>query len=83
MILVTVNTLAYTDTEMYGPFSSVEEAKQNITNGVEQGYDGDDTKYTFFEVSESGTKEVGFIRFYEVRRKNRLDTEREEYFSKV
>ena len=83
MILVTVNQRGYTDTEMYGPFSSVEEAKQNITNGVEQGYDGDDTKYTFFEVSESGTKEVGFIRFYEVRRKNRLDTEREEYFSKV
>lgn len=83
MILVTVNKRGYTDTEMYGPFSSVEEAKQNITNVVEQGYDGENTKYTFFKVSESDTKEVGFIRFYEVRRKSRLETEREEYFSKV
>ena len=80
MIFVTVNQRGYTDTELYGPFPSVEAAKQNITDNLEQGLDGDDTRYTFHKVSESGTEDVGYIYFYEEYENDGLETKKEEYF---
>ena len=80
MIFVTVNQRGYTDTELWGPFTSVEVAKQKITDGLEQGLDGDDTRYTFHKVSESGTEDVGYICFYEEYENDGLETKKEEYF---
>ena len=82
MIFVSTSQRGYTDTELYGPFPSVEVAKQNITDNLEQGLDGDDTRYTFHKVSESGTTEsIGYIYFYEEYDSNNgLETKKEEYF---
>lgn len=79
MIFITVNQRGYTDTELWGPFPSVEAAKK-ITDGLEQGLDGDDTRYTFHKVSESGTETIGSIYFYEEYENDGLETKKEEYF---
>lgn len=63
MIFVTVATASYSDSELYGPYTSLNEAKQNVTDGVLRGHDGDETKYTFFEITKDGPKEIGYIRF--------------------
>ena len=80
MIFVSTNQRGYTDTELYGPFPSVEVAKQKITDGLEQGLDGDDTRYTFHKVSEEGIENVGYIYFYEEYENDGLETKKEEYF---
>lgn len=63
MIFITVVQRGYSDSELYGPFSSVEEGKRNVTDGVDRGNDGDETKYTFFEITSEGTKELGYVLF--------------------
>jgi hypothetical protein len=62
VIFITVNQRGYTDTDLHGPFNSVEEGKKNVTDGVDRGNDGDETTYTFFEVKDGVTKEVGYVR---------------------
>ena len=62
-IFITVNQLGYSDTELHGPFSSIHEGKKKVTDGLDRGHDGDETKYTFFEVTPEGTKEIGYIQF--------------------
>ena len=62
MIFITVNQRGYTDTDLHGPFTSVDEGKRKVTDGVERGHDGDETTYTFFEVKDGVTKEVGYVR---------------------
>ena len=47
MILITVVSKGYTDTTLLGPFSSVEEGKRKVTDCIERGIDGDETRYTF------------------------------------
>ena len=42
--------------------------------------DGDETRYTFFEVTESGTKEVGYVLFYDECETDGLEWKKEEYF---
>ena len=61
MIFITVNQRGYSDTELHGPFTSVEEGKRKVTDGVTRGHDGDETKYTFFEVTTDGMKEIGYV----------------------
>ena len=61
MIFITVSQRGYSDSELHGPFTSVDEGKQNVTDGVDRGNDGDETKYTFFEITPEGTNELGYI----------------------
>ena len=61
MIFITVNQRGYSDTTLHGPFNSVEEGKEKVTDGVDRGDDGDETKYTFFEMTPDGMKEIGYV----------------------
>ena len=63
MIFVTSTQRGYTASELSGPFNSIEEGKKKVTNGRTRGYDGDETRFTFFEVTPSGTKELGYVLF--------------------
>ena len=63
MIFVTSSQRGYTDSELLGPFNSIDEGKSKVTDGMDRGYDGDETRFTFFEVTSSGTKEVGYVLF--------------------
>ena len=62
-IFVTSTQRGYTDSNLRGPFNSVEEGKKIVTHGVTRGFDGDETRFTFFEVTPSGTKELGYVLF--------------------
>ena len=62
-IFITVTQRGYTDPELHGPFTSVDEGKREVTDGIDRGYDGDETRFTFFEVTPSGTKELGYVLF--------------------
>tara|TARA_Y100000310_G_scaffold261113_1_gene270327 strand:+ start:294 stop:557 length:264 start_codon:yes stop_codon:yes gene_type:complete len=63
-IFITVTQRGYTDsTDLLGPFTSIEEGKRLETDSETHGLDGDETRYTFWEVTESGTKEVGYVLF--------------------
>ena len=61
MIFITVNQRGYSDTTLHGPFTSIEEGKRKVTDGVVRGDDGDETKYTFFEYTPEGMKEIGYV----------------------
>ena len=70
MIFVVSSARGYSDVTMFGPFSSLEEAQRNVTDGVVRGDDGDETQYTFFEynsyvnrVGEDNIKEIGHVFF--------------------
>lgn len=63
-IFITVTQRGYTDsTDLLGPFTSIEEGKRLVTDSETRGLDGDETRYTFFETTKSGTKEVGYVLF--------------------
>ena len=63
-IFITVTQRGYTDsTDLLGPFTSIEEGKRLETDSETRGLDGDETRYTFFETTKSGTKEVGYVLF--------------------
>lgn len=62
MIFITVNQRGYSDTELHGPFTSVDEGKEKVTDGVTRGHDGDETRYTFFEMTPDGMKEIGYVK---------------------
>ena len=61
-IFITVTQRGYTDsTDLLGPFTSIDEGKRLVTDSETRGLDGDETRYTFFETTTSGTKEVGYV----------------------
>ncbi len=63
-IFITVTQRGYTDsTTLLGPFSSVEEGKRKVTDRVERGIDGDETRYTFHQVTTCPVDnlEVGYV----------------------
>tara|TARA_B100000131_G_scaffold305703_1_gene331953 strand:+ start:128 stop:379 length:252 start_codon:yes stop_codon:yes gene_type:complete len=62
MIFITVTQQGYTNTVLHGPFKSVDEGKEKVTDGVDRGNDGDETKYTFFEMTPDGMKEIGYVK---------------------
>ena len=62
-IFITVSQRGYTDSELHGPFTSVDEGKSEVTDGRTRGYDGDETRFTFFSVTPSGSKELGYVLF--------------------
>ena len=68
MIFVVSSTRGYSDVTMFGPFSSLEDAKRSVTDGVVRGNDGDETQYTFFQynsyvnrIGEDNIEEVGHV----------------------
>ena len=66
MIFVAVSQRGYSDSELYGPFPSIDEAKRKVTDGLSRGHDGDETRYTFFETTSNFygvTREVGYVHF--------------------
>lgn len=71
MIFITVTQRGYSDSVLLGPFTSVDEGKKKVTDGVTRGIDGDETRYTFFEVPDSSlmrdgngtTRELGYVLF--------------------
>lgn len=63
MILVIGSARGYTDVEVSGPYQSLEEAQMKVTNHLGRGIDGDETQYTFLEVTPTGTKELGYVHF--------------------
>ena len=61
-IFITVTQRGYTDsTTLLGPFTSIDEGKRLVTDSVDRGLDGDETRYTFFKTTKTGTKEVGYV----------------------
>ena len=79
MIFITVNQRGYSDTTLHGPFTSVDEGKRKVTDGVDRGHDGDETKYTFFEMTPDGMKEIGYVLLRDECEVRTQDM-REEYF---
>ena len=68
MIFVVSSVRGYSDVTMFGPFSSLEDAKRSVTDGVVRGNDGDETQYTFFEynsyvnrIGEDNIEEIGHV----------------------
>ena len=83
-IFITVTQRGYTDsTNLLGPFSSIEEGKRLVTDSISSGLDGDETRYTFFKTTKSGTKEVGHVLFYDEYEHSGLEWKKEEYFPSV
>ena len=63
-IFITVTQRGYTDsTTLLGPFNSIEEGKRKVTDRVERGIDGDETRYTFHQVTTCPVDnlEVGYV----------------------
>jgi len=65
-IFITVTQLGYTDSEVYGPFKSIGEAKEKVTDGLIRGLDGNETRYTFYKMSNlsvGSVEELGYVLF--------------------
>ena len=81
-IFITVTQRGYTDsTELLGPFTSIDEGKRKVTDCIDRGLDGDETRYTFIRVTNDKTTnhEVGYVLFHD---ECEYDEEnlKEEYF---
>ena len=81
-IFVTVTQCVSTKSKLFGPFASVDEAKRKVTDVVDLGRDGDDTSYTFHQVTSCPVDnlEVGYVLFYEEYETSGLETKRSEHF---
>ena len=83
-IFITVTQQGYTDsTDLLGPFTSIEEGKRLETDSETRGLDGDETRYTFWEITESGTKEVGYVLFKDECLYDDDEDLKEEYFPHI
>lgn len=78
-IFITVTQLGYTDSEVQGPFESVGEAKENITDGLTRGLDGNETRYTFYKMTNLSVEEIGYVLFKDECMFNE-DSLREDHF---
>ena len=70
MIFVVSTAIGDADVTTHGPFSSLEEAKRSVTDGVTRGYDGAETQYTVVHynsyvnrIGEDNIKEIGHVHF--------------------
>lgn len=82
MIFVTVSQRGYSDSELYGPFKSIDEGKKKVTNDFNRGPDGDETRYTFFKVIDGSVIEIGYVHFHDECEVRTQDI-REEYFPNI
>ena len=83
-IFITVTQRGYTDsTNVLGPFSSVEEGKRLVTDCIDRGLDGDETRYTFFRITNDSIDnfEIGYVLFRDEC--EILGDIKEEYFPSV
>jgi len=82
-IFITSTQRGYTDTmSLHGPFDSVEEGKKEVTDGRTRGFDGDETRFTFFEVTPSGTNELGYVLFRDECEHDGDDLKVEHFYSR-
>ena len=82
MIFVTTTQRGYTDSELHGPFNSIDEGKKEVTDDLTRGYDGDETRFTFFEVTPSGTTEIGYVLFRDECEYDKSDLKKEYFRNK-
>ena len=85
-IFITVTQRGYTDsTDLLGPFSSIEEGKRLETDSETRGIDGDETRYTFHQVTSCPVDnlEVGYVLFYDEYETDGLEWKKEEHFPNV
>ena len=68
MYFVVKSVRGYSDVTTFGPFATLADAQQSVTEGVNRGDDGDETQYTFFQYnsyvnkwSENNIEEVGHV----------------------
>ena len=54
---------SYGDLCIYGPFKSLSESQNKVTDGRVRGIDGDKTIYTFVEITSDGQKFLGEVTF--------------------
>tara|TARA_B100001057_G_C22594789_1_gene850425 strand:+ start:376 stop:618 length:243 start_codon:yes stop_codon:yes gene_type:complete len=78
-IFITVTQLGYTDSEVFGPFESLVEAKEKVTDGLTRGLDGNETRYTFYKMSNLSVGEIGYVLFNDECNYNEDDL-REDHF---
>jgi hypothetical protein len=76
---VTVSQRGYSDSQLHGPFSSVDEGKRKLTDGEDRGYDGDETMFTFHEMSDEGIREVGYVLFDDESESDTEDLKKEHF----
>ena len=82
-IFITSTQRGYTDsTSLHGPFNSVDEGKKEVTDGRTRGFDGDETRFTFFEVTPSGTKELGYVLFQDECEVRTQDIKKEYFYNR-
>ena len=70
MFFVVKTVKNYLEVSTFGPFSSLEDAQQSVTDGLVRGVGGKETKYTFFEyssyvnrVDSNFIEEIGYVNF--------------------
>ena len=64
MFFVTSVQSGYTDTlDLQGPFTSLEESKKKTTGGMERGYDGDETRFEFYQLIDGKLVHVDTVLF--------------------
>jgi len=82
-IFITVSRRGYTDsTDLLGPFESIDEGKRLVTDDLDRGLDGDETRYTFIRVTNDKitNHEVGHVLFYDEYEVSGLEWKKEEHF---
>ena len=79
---VSVSQRGYSDSQLHGPFKSIDEGKKQLTDGVVRGYDGDETTFTFHEMTDEGLREVGYVLFKDECEVRTQDI-KEEHFPNV
>jgi hypothetical protein len=79
-MFITVTQLGYTDSEVYGPFESLGEAKEEVTDGLIRGLDGNETRYTFYNMTNLSVEEIGYVLFNDECNYSEEDL-REDHFS--
>ena len=82
-IFITVTQRGYPDsTELHGPFQSIEEGKRLVTDDLDRGLDGDETRYSFVRVTNDKitNHEVGYVLFYDEYEQSGLEWKKEENF---
>jgi len=64
IFFVSIIQQTYTDSlTLKGPFASLDHAKSELTDDVQRGWDGDETRYVFHELYNSVLREVGYVHF--------------------
>ncbi len=82
-VFITVTQRGYTDsTTLLGPFTSVEEGKRLVTDQIDCGIDGDETRYVFVRVTNDKitNHEVGYVLFYDEYEESGMEWKKEEHF---